>query len=51
MYEFTKSQELFVRSAAVIPNWFTSIAHSETDIRRTLDVTDVAFTEVKQQCA
>ncbi len=32
-------------------NWFLSTAHSETDIRRTLDVTDVAFKEVKQQFA
>ena len=32
-------------------NWFLSAAHSEEDIRRTLDVTDVAFKEVRQQFA
>ena len=32
-------------------NWFLSTAHTETDIRRTLDVTDAAFGEVKQQSA
>jgi glutamate-1-semialdehyde 2,1-aminomutase len=30
-------------------NWFLSTAHTETDIRRTLDVTDLAFKDVKQQ--
>jgi glutamate-1-semialdehyde 2,1-aminomutase len=32
-------------------NWFLSAAHTETDIRRTLEVTDIAFREVKAQCA
>ncbi|MFQ5665778.1 MAG: aspartate aminotransferase family protein [Candidatus Binatia bacterium] len=32
-------------------NWFLSTAHSEADIRRTLDVTDAAFGEVKKQFA
>ena len=32
-------------------NWFLSAAHTEQDIRRTLDVTDVAFKEVRQQFA
>jgi glutamate-1-semialdehyde 2,1-aminomutase len=32
-------------------NWFLSTAHSETDIRRTLDVTDEAFKVVQQQFA
>jgi glutamate-1-semialdehyde 2,1-aminomutase len=32
-------------------NWFLTTAHSEADIRRTLDVTDVAFREVKAQFA
>ena len=30
-------------------NWFLSTAHSEADIRRTLEVTDEAFKVVKQQ--
>ena len=30
-------------------NWFLSTAHSEADIRRTLEVTDEAFKAVKQQ--
>ncbi len=30
-------------------NWFLSAAHSESDIRRTLDVTDEAFKSVGQQ--
>ena len=32
-------------------NWFLSAAHTEADIRRTLEVTDVAFGEVKKQFA
>ena len=32
-------------------NWFLSAAHTEADIRRTLEVTDAAFREVKQQFA
>lgn len=32
-------------------NWFLSAAHTEQDIRRTLDVTDAAFREVKAQFA
>jgi glutamate-1-semialdehyde 2,1-aminomutase len=32
-------------------NWFLTTAHSEADIRRTLDVTDVGFREVKGQFA
>ena len=32
-------------------NWFLSAAHTEADIRRTLDVTDQAFAEVKKQLA
>jgi len=32
-------------------NWFLSAAHSEADIRRTLEVTDVAFREVKAHVA
>jgi len=32
-------------------NWFLSTAHTEADIRRTLDVTDDAFGEVKKQSA
>ena len=32
-------------------NWFLSAAHTETDIRRTLDVTDQAFAEVRRQFA
>ena len=32
-------------------NWFLSAAHTETDIRRTLEVTDVAFGAVKAQFA
>jgi glutamate-1-semialdehyde 2,1-aminomutase len=30
-------------------NWFLSAAHSEADIRQTLEVTDAAFAEVKRQ--
>jgi glutamate-1-semialdehyde 2,1-aminomutase len=30
-------------------NWFLSAAHSEADIRRTLEVTDAAFAEVKKE--
>jgi len=30
-------------------NWFLSAAHTEADIRRTLDVTDQAFAEVRRQ--
>jgi glutamate-1-semialdehyde 2,1-aminomutase len=32
-------------------NWFLSAAHTEADIQRTLEVTDLAFREVKAQCA
>jgi len=32
-------------------NWFLTTAHTEADIRRTLEVTDAAFREVKAQCA
>jgi len=32
-------------------NWFLSTAHTEADIRRTLEVTDAAFKAVKAQCA
>jgi len=32
-------------------NWFLSAAHTEADIRRTLDVTDVAFADVRRQFA
>jgi glutamate-1-semialdehyde 2,1-aminomutase len=32
-------------------NWFLTTAHSEADIRRTLDVTDAAFREVKGRFA
>ncbi len=32
-------------------NWFLSAAHTEADIRRTLEVTDAAFREVKAQFA
>ena len=29
-------------------NWFLSTAHSDEDIERTLAVTDVAFTQLKE---
>ncbi len=32
-------------------NWFLSAAHTDADIRRTLEVTDAAFAEVKKQVA
>jgi glutamate-1-semialdehyde 2,1-aminomutase len=42
-----------VRGVYIHPhhNWFLTAAHSEADIRRTLEVTDVAFGEVKAQVA